>query len=150
MTLQEANTLFESLKSDTTKKHEIKVYEAFTEIIAGLEKREFAESEILAIALKLDSLNLTAKPKNRKRYYRKALREFEKFLIASFSLTVKGYYTKLGTAFGISFGLLFGLIFLSSWERSMGISLGMLLGMVIGLTIGRSMDAKAITEDRVL
>jgi len=150
MTLQEAYNFFESLKNETTKKYEIKVYKKFLYTLTELKNREFSKDEIQSIETELDSLNLESNPENRKKYFKKALSKFEKYLKDTFSLTSKGYYTNLYGGLGLSFGLLFGVVFLSSWERSLGISMGLIFGMLIGSTIGRSMDAKAISEGRVL
>jgi len=150
MTLQEAYNFFESLNIETTDKTEIKVYEKFLHILTGLKNREFLKDEIQSIETELDSLNLESNPGKRKKYFRKALSNFKKYLKDTFSLTLKDYYTKLGVGLGSSFGILFGVVFLSSWERSLGISLGMIIGMLIGVTIGRSMNTKAKNESRVL
>ena len=150
MTLQEAYNFFESLKTETTKKYEIKVYEKFLHILSELKIRECSNDEIQSIETELDLLNLKSNPENRKKYFKKALSTFEKYLKDTFSLTTKRYYTELGIALGASFGILFGVVFLSSWERSMGISLGLIIGSGIGGAIGRSMDAKAKSEGSVL
>ena len=150
MTIQEAYNFFESLKTETTKKYEIKVYEKFLHILNGLKIREFSKDEIQSIETELDRLNLKLNPERRKKYFKKALSKFEKFLKDRFSLTSKGYYTKLYGGLGLSFGLLFGVVFLSNWERSLGISMGLIGGMVIGSIIGQSIDAKAMSENRVL
>jgi hypothetical protein len=150
MTLQEAYNFFESLKTETTKKSEIKVYERFLHILNELKIREFSKDEIQSIETELESLNLESNPENRKKYFKKALSTFEKYLKDTFSLTSKGYYTKLGSGLGGGFGILFGVVFLSSWERSLGISMGLIFGCIIGMLIGRSMDAKAMSEGRVL
>jgi len=150
MTLQEAYNFFESLKTETTKKSEIKVYEKFLHILNELKIREFSKDEIQSIETELESLNLESNPENRKKYFKKALSTFEKYLKDTFSLTSKGYYTKLGSGLGGGFGILFGVVFLSSWERSLGISMGLIFGCTIGMLIGRSMDAKAMSEGRVL
>ena len=150
MTLQEASNFFESLKNETTKKYEIKVYEKFLHILSKLKNRKFSKDEIQSIETELDRLNLESNPGNRKKYFKKALSTFEKFLKDTFSLTTKRYYTELGISLGASFGILFGVVFLSSWERSMGISLGLIIGSGIGGAIGRSMDAKAKSEGSVL
>ncbi len=150
MTLKNAFNFFESLVSETRRKSEIKVYQEFIQIITGLEKRNLSESEIQSIETELDSLNLKSDPKNRKKYFRKALSTFETYLKDTFSLTSKGYYTKMGVGLGSSFGILFGVVILSSFERSMGISLGMMIGMFIGLTIGRYMDSQAKTAGNML
>ena len=56
MTLQEAYNFFESLKTETTKKSEIKVYEKFLHILSELKIREFTTDEILSIERELDRL----------------------------------------------------------------------------------------------
>ncbi len=150
MTIQEAYNFFESLKTETTKKYEIKVYEKFLYILNGLKIREFSKDEIQSLETELDSLNLASNPENRKKYFKKALTKFEKYLKDTFSLTSKGYYTNLGIGLGSSFGILFGVVFLSSWERSLGISMGLIFGMFVGLTIGQYMDTKAKSENRTL
>ena len=150
MTLQAAYNFIENLKTETTKKSEIKVYEKFLHILSELKIRGLSNDEIQSIETKLDSLNLKSNPKNRKKYFKKVLSTFEKYLRDTFSLTTKRYYTELGIALGASFGILFGVVFLSSWERSMGISLGLIIGSGIGGAIGRSMDTKAIAEGKVI
>ena len=150
MTLQEAYNFFENLKTESTKKHEIKVYEKFLHILNRLKIREFSIDETQSLETELDSLNLASKPENKKKYFKKALTKFEKYLKDKLSLTSKGYYTRLYGGLGLSFGLLFGVVFLLSWERSMGISLGLIFGMLIGSIIGRSIDVKAISENRIL
>ena len=150
MTLQKAYNFFESLKSQTTKKSEIKVYEKFLHILSKLKIREFSQDEIQSIETELDRLNLISNPKNRKKYFKKAVNKFEKYIKDTFSLTVKSYYTRLGSILGGGYGILFGVVFLSSWDRSLGISMGLIFGYTIGMLIGRSMDAKVINEGKVL
>ena len=150
MTLQQAANFFESLKTETTKKSEIKVYEKFIHILTELKNREFSKDEIQSLEAELETFNLKSNRENKIKFLKKALSKFEKFLKDNFSLTSKGYYTKLGTGLGSSFGILFGVVFLSGFERSLGIALGLSIGMIIGLIIGKSMDAKAISEDKVL
>ena len=120
MTLQEAYNLFESLKTQTTRKSEIKVYEKFNHILSGLKIREFSKDEIQSIETELESFHLKSNPENRKKHFKKALTKFEKYLKDTFSLTSKGYYTKLYGGLGLSFGLLFGIVFLLSWEQIPG------------------------------
>ena len=120
------------------------------DVLTGLKTRTFTNDEINSIERELDILSLESNPWNRKRHFRKALNKFETFLNDTFSLTSKGYYTKLGMALGTTFGMLFGIVLLQSWEHSMGISLGWIFGMLLGLTIGKSMDAKAVNEGRAL
>ncbi|MFY0625784.1 MAG: hypothetical protein JXR07_05805 [Reichenbachiella sp.] len=150
MTLQEAYNFLESLKIETTKKHEIKVYEKFLHILTELKNREFSKDKIHSIETVLDRLNLKSNPENRKKYFKKALSTFEKYLNETFSLTTKEYYQRLYGGLGLLFGLLFGVVFLSNMERSLGISLGLTGGMVVGSIIGRFKDMKALREGRVL
>lgn len=150
MTLQEAYNFFESLTTGTTKKSEIKVYAKFVYVLSELKTREFTKDEIQSIETELETFNFKSNRENNIKFFKKALSKFEKFLKDTFSLTSKGYYTKLGIGLGSSFGILFGVVFLSGFERSLGISLGLAIGMLVGLTIGQSMDAKAKKESRVL
>lgn len=150
MTLQEAYNFFESLKTETIKKSEIKVYEKFIDIISELKVREFSQDEIQSIETDLDSLNLASNPVNRKKYFKKALGKFEKYLKDTFSLTSKGYYTKMGIGLGSSFGVVLGVLIGGRFERSLGVSLGIGIGCLIGLLIGRYMDSKAVAEGNVI
>ena len=150
MTLQEAYKFIESLITESTKKSEIKVYEKFFHVLSELKIREFSKDEIQSIETELESLNLKSNPDNRKKYFKKALSKFEKYLKDTFSLTIKRYYTELGIALGASFGILFGVVFLSNWERSLGISLGLIVGSGIGGAIGRSMDSQAKAAGNML
>ena len=150
MTLKKALDYFQSIVSKTSNKSEIKVYKEFIRILTRLEERHLSASEIKAIETELKRLNLDSTVANNKRYYKKALTQFEKYLKDTFSLTTKGHYTKIGIALGMTFGLLFGVVFLSSLERSMGIALGMSFGMFIGLLIGRHLDAKAFSSGNMV
>ncbi len=150
MTLQEAYNFFESLKTETTKKYEIKVYEKFLHILTGLKSREFTKDEIQSIEMELDSLNLKSNPKSRKKYFKKTLNKKKKYLKDTFSLTSKGYYTNLYSGLGLSFGLLFGVAIFSNLEGSLGISLGLIGGMVVGSIMGRRKEAQAKAEGKML
>jgi len=150
MTLQEVYTFFESLKIETTKKSEIRVYEKFLHILSELKNRDFSKDEIQSIEAELDRLKLASNHENRKKYFGKALSKFEKFLKDTFSLITKGYYTIIGIVLGSSFGILFGIVILTGLERSLGIALGLSIGMLIGLIIGRNMDSQAETAGKML
>jgi hypothetical protein len=150
MTLQEAHNFFESLKIETTKKSEIRVYEKFLHILSELKNRDFSKDEIQSIEAELDRLNLKSNPENRKKYFGKALSKFEKFLKDTFSLITKGYYTTIGIGLGASFGILFGIVILPGLERSLGIAMGLSIGMLIGLIIGRNMDSQAKVAGKML
>jgi hypothetical protein len=143
MTLNEAQSFFESFINETTNQSEIKIYTDFLDILTELKTRSFSKSEMQSIETKLDHLNLESPPENRKKHFRKALNKFKTYLKDTFSLTPKGYYTNLGIGLGSSFGIIFGIVILSSFERSLGIALGIPIGTAFGLIIGKSMDAQA-------
>lgn len=150
MTLKNALNFFESLLPETSRKSEIKVYQEFIEIITSLDKKVLSENEIKSIETKLDHLNLKSDPEHRKKYFKKSLNDFKKYLKDTFSLTPKGYYTTLYGGLGLSFGLLFGVAILSNLEHSLGISLGLIGGMVVGSIMGRNKDTVAKTTGKML
>jgi hypothetical protein len=143
MTLQEAYNFFESLKTETTKKSEIKVYEKFLHILSKLKLRALSENEIHSLETELKSLNLKSNPKNRKKYFKKALNTFEEYLKDTFTLTIKGYYTERAISYGILFGVVAGVVLGERFEKSLGISFGICMGLFIGAFIGRRMDSQA-------
>ncbi|MCP9767987.1 hypothetical protein EGI22_08685 [Lacihabitans sp. LS3-19] len=150
MTIQEAYNYFESLITESTKKSEIKVYEKFVYLLSKLKTRTFSKEEMASIETELDSLNIKSNPENKKKFYEKALINFENYLKTTFSLISKGYYTKLGIGLGMTFGILFGIIFLSRFDRSIGIALGLSLEMLLGLISGSNMDSQAKSKNKVL
>ena len=150
MTLQDAAAFFERLTKQTSNKNELKLYAEFIHVLSQLKSRDFSKDDIQSIEAELDRLNLREDPEKGKKYFRKALINFEKYLKDTFSLTSKGHYTRMGVGLGTSFGILFGIVFLSNMERSGGIALGLSFGMLIGVVIGRSLDAKARSEGRVI
>ena len=150
MTLQAAYNFFESLKTETTKKYEIKVYEKFLHILSELKIREFSKDEIQSIETELESLNLKSNPENRKKYFKKALSKFEKYLKDTFSLTSKGYYTNTSVSLGILFGVVLGLLIGERFEKSLGVSFGICMGLFIGAYIGRRKDAQAKAAGNML
>ena len=150
MTLINAINLFESLKVKTVKKSEIKVYTQFIDIIIKVEKREFTTNEIQSIEMELDSLELKSNPENRKKFFKKALIQFENYLKDTFSLTSKGYYTNTSVSLGILFGVVFGVLIGERLEKSLGVSFGICMGLFIGAYIGRRKDAQAKAAGNML
>ena len=150
MTLQEAYNFFESLKTETTKKSEIKVYEKFLHILSELKIRALSQNEIHSIETELDSLNLESNLENRKNHFKKALTKFEKYLKDTFTLTTKGYYTERSIGYGVLFGVVAGVLFGERFEKSLGLSLGISIGMLIGAFIGRHMDSQAKAAGNML
>jgi len=143
MTLKNAYNFFESLKTKTTKKSEIKVYEKFLHILSELNHRALSPNEIDSIETELERLNLESSVANRKNYFKKALTTFEKYLKDTFSLTTNGYYTERSIGYGVLFGVVAGVLFGERFEKSMGLALGISIGMFIGAIIGRRMDSQA-------
>ncbi|GGZ69587.1 hypothetical protein [Algibacter mikhailovii] len=150
MTLQEAHNFFKSIKTETTKTSEIKVYDKFLHILNELKNREFTTDEIQSIEVELKSLQFESNPENRKRFFKKALTKFENYLKDTFSLISKGHYTNLSVSLGILFGVVFGVLIGQRFEKSLGLSLGICLGMFIGAYIGRNKDAKAKAAGNIL
>jgi hypothetical protein len=150
MTLQEAYNFFKSLKTETSKKSDIKVYEKFLHILSELKLREFSKDEIQSIETELDRLNLKSNPKNRKKFFKKALTQFENYLKDTFSLTSKGYYTNTSVSLGILFGVVFGVLIGERFEKSLGVSFGICMGLFIGAYIGRRKDAQAKAAGNML
>lgn len=150
MTLENAYSYFENVSLEATRKSEIKVYEQFLHILSKLKDRSFSTKDLKSIETELDRLNLESNPQNKKKYFKKALNSFEKYIKTKFSLTTKGYYTNLGMGLGLSFGLMFGVAILSNLERSLGISIGLMGGMLVGSVWGRQKDAEAKSAGNVL
>lgn len=150
MKIQEANNLFKNLKIEATAKSEVKIYEKFLHILSGLKNREFTADEIQSIETKLDSLRLASSPVNRKKHFKKSLREFQNFLKEKHALITPGYYTTMGIGLGVTFGVVVGILIGERLERSLGISLGISLGMLIGAIVGRYLDSRAVAEGKVL
>ena len=150
MTIQEAYNIFESFKTETSKRSEIKVYNKFLDILTSLENKEFSKEEMQSIETELDRLKLNARPENRKRYFKKALGEFQKYLKKNFSLTPERYFTGMGIGLGASFGVVLGILIGERFERSLGISLGVSFGLLIGLLVGRYLDSQAKAEGKML
>ncbi|MBE0663489.1 MAG: hypothetical protein IH597_13610 [Bacteroidales bacterium] len=150
MTLQEAYNFFESLKTETTKKSEIRVYEKFLHILSELNNRDFTTDEIQSIETELDSLNLETNHENRKKYFGKTLRKFNEYLKNTFSLIPSGYYITYGTALGVAFGSVLGVLFGQVFDKSPGISVGVSIGIIIGLLAGQYLDSQAKAAGNVL
>ncbi len=150
MTLINAINFFESLKTKTVKKSEIKVFEKFLHILTALKDRTFTKDEIQSLETELDSLNLKSNPENRKKFFKKAFSKFENYLKETFSLTTKGHYTNLSVSLGILFGVVLGILIGEHFEKSLGLSFGICIGMFIGAYIGRRMDAQAKAAGNIL
>tara|TARA_R110002073_G_scaffold14554_1_gene59258 strand:+ start:27207 stop:27659 length:453 start_codon:yes stop_codon:yes gene_type:complete len=150
MTLQESYNFFKSIKTETTKKSEIEVYEKFLHIITALKFRALSQNEIHSIETELENLNLKSNPDNRKKFFNKALSKFENYLKEILSLTSKGYYTNLSVSLGVLFGVVVGVLIGERFEKSLGLSLGICMGLFIGAYIGHRKDAQAKASGNML
>ncbi len=146
MKIVEATILFESLKSNTSKKYELKIYESFIGILLDLENRKLSAEQLQLIEEELDVLDLKTDVDNRKKYLSRKLEKFKKFLKDEFLLIPEGYYSTLGISIGISFGVVFGVVF----DKSIGITYGISLGLILGMIIGKLLDSNAEKHNRVL
>jgi len=136
MKIVEATILFESLKSNTDKKSEIKIYESFIGILLDLDNRKLTTEQLQLIEEELDELDLKADVKNRKKYYGGKLERFKKYLRVNLSIVSQGYYSTLSISLGIAFGAVFGVVF----DESIGITYGISLGLILGIIIGKLLD----------
>ncbi|NQU33198.1 MAG: hypothetical protein HQ521_08190 [Bacteroidetes bacterium] len=150
MRLVEASKFLHSLIEETDKKSEIKLYEKFLNIIVELEKRDLNETELQSIEEELNKLKLDANTSIRKKYIRKILTAFTKYLKDKFSLIPEGYYTQLGLAIGLTFGVALGLSVGNSMEIDNGMTYGLIFGMIFGLAFGKQKDSAAEKQNRVL
>ena len=150
MTLQEAYNFFKSLKTETSKKSEIKVYDKFLHILTQLKYRTLSEYEVRSIETELESLNLESNLEHRKKHFKKALTKFESYLKDTLRLTSNGYYTERSIGYGVLFGVVAGVLFGERFEKSMGLALGISIGMFIGAFIGRRLDTQAKASGNIL
>jgi hypothetical protein len=147
MTIIEAREFFKILVRESSSRREIKIYNKFIGVLNGLENREFSSHQIEMIEKELTLLNLEQATKNRKKYLRKKLNEFIKYLESEHSLILENHYASLGMVLGLTFGAAIGL---SIFRDSGGSSTGMCFGMLIGIVIGRYMDKQAAENNKVL
>ncbi len=150
MLLKDALKHFRNLESEATRKSEVRIYQKFIQVLTRLEDRDMSDDEVQSIEEALDAFDLNSTTTHSNGHWNKAFRQFEQFLKDTFSLTTKGYYTRLGMGLGASFGIVFGVVFFSDLERSLGISFGISIGMVIGLIIGHTLDSRAMASGRVI
>ncbi len=145
MTIKETAGFFKTLSNETDSKRERKIYKNFISILSCLESKELTVEQLSLIEDKIDTLNLSSKPTNKRKYFGKQLTIFKQYLKDEFSLISEGYYTAIGMSLGMCFGVAIG-----SGFSALGTSIGLSLGMLIGIVIGRYKDTEAEKENRVL
>ena len=147
MTINNAIIFFKGILTQTIKKSEIKIYKNFIGILSDLKNRDLTKEQLRCIEEELENLKLKEIPENRKKYFRRKLNEFQKYLKDEFSLTTKGYYESIGMSMGMVFGISIGA---SIFGAGSGVSTGLMFGMLIGFIIGRYMDSEAEKKNLVL
>lgn len=147
MTINNAIIFFKSILTQTIKKSEIKIYKNFIGILSDLKNRDLTKEQLRCIEEELENLKLKEIRENRKKYFRRKLNEFQKYLKDEFSLTTKGYYESIGMSMGMVFGISIGA---SIFGAGSGVSTGLMFGMLIGFIIGRYMDSEAEKKNLVL
>jgi len=154
MKLSEALDFLENLIEETNNKSESKIYQGFINVLSNLKNRELTEQQVNSIELKLDSLDLSANSKNRKKYLNRKFTEFTTYLKKEFSFVTAGYYTGIGMIYGMIFGpglgLVLGTAFGGGTGTGIGLSIGAGIGMVFGMMFGAAKDAEAKKQNRVL
>ena len=146
MKIVEAKIFFESLKNNTDKKSELKIYESFIGILSDLKNKKLTTEQLQSNEEELDILDFKADVKNREKYYAQKLERFKKYLRVNLSIVSQGYYSTLSISLGIAFGAAFGVVF----DESIGITYGVSLGLVLGIIIGKLLDLNAEKKNRVL
>jgi len=150
MKLQEAADFFNSLLIQTKRKSEIKIYQTFSGILTDLIRRDLPDSQKYAIENKLEQLELSANPNNRKKHLKQKLATFTSYLKEEFSLTPEEYYQDTGVSYGILYGMLAGIVLGPTLDISNGLVIGMVVGMAIGMVIGQKKDKEAKAENLVM
>jgi len=147
MNINNAIRYFEGLLTLAVKKSEIKIYKNFIGLLSDLKNINLTKEQLRSVERELEILKLKDIPENRKKYMRRKLNEFQKYLKDELSLTTKGYYASIGMSLGMVFGISIGA---SIFGADSGVSTGLMFGMLIGFVIGRNMDSEAEKQNRVL
>ena len=154
MSINETIDFFNGLLGKSDNKSEIRLYKIYIAILSDLSKRDFTTEENLLINKELDSLNLKELSEIGKKFFRKKLIRFKKYLKQEHGLITEGHYTEkgiaLGMTLGISLGISLGAALGLTNRPSDGISYGLVIGMLIGMIVGRTKDAEAKKQGRVL
>jgi hypothetical protein len=152
--INKTSELLNTLRSETDKKSEKKVYNCFIRTLSSLKNRDLTETQSQLIQKELSSLHLNIEKENRKRFYKQKLSEFKTFLKNEFSFTSAKYYTEIwmvyGMIFGTGIGILVGTAIGAGLGISIGLSIGTGFGMVLGMIYGARKDAEAKRQGRVI
>lgn len=149
MEIKETIDFFLNLKNNSVQKSEIKVYDRYIGILSDLKNRDLTETQILLIESELKTLNLDMKSENRKKYLKRKLSEFQKFLKDKLSLVSEGYYAGIGAGIGILLGSILSM-FTFSYFDAYSLLIGINGGMILGAILGGIRDTEAKKQGRVL
>ncbi len=130
-----------NLKNASSEKSELKVYNKFIGLLSALENRNLTTTQIQSIEEKLNGLAFYTETGDRKKFFRKELAEFEKFLRIEHSLIPEGYFMGYGMIWGLFAGTLFQFHF--------GVY-AVIGGVITGMVIGAVMDSMAQKQGRVI
>ena len=84
---------------------------------------------------------------------RKAMQNFQKFLMKSFRYVPANYYLAIGIGLGLAIGSALGISIgfsLGTKDIALGIAIGNGFGLTVGVLVGGYLDKKARAENRVL
>ena len=119
-----------------------------------MKDKDLSEDQLRLIKDKLFSLNLKTATENRRKFYKKQLSVFTKFLKKEFYFTTEKYYTELGMVYGMSFGTGIGVSLGTAYDpaigTSIGLSIGVSIGMIFGMMYGAKKDAEAKKLGRII
>jgi len=147
MTIKETKAFLKTLINESTKSSEIKVYKKFIDVLTSIENRGFSTYQIEMIEKELTILQLKEPTKNKRKYIKKKLSQFVKYLESEYSLILEGHYATLGMSYGLVFGMVIGT---TVFRESGSSSTGMCFGLLIGFFIGKYMDKEAAKQNQVL
>jgi hypothetical protein len=147
MTIEKAKYFFKSLLQQGAENSEIKIYQKFLDVLIALENRALTASQKISIEEELTNLELNQTSKNRKKYLRKKLNMFLRYLKSSFSFVLKEHYANYGMSIGMVFGVAIGT---AIFKESRGTGIGLCVGMFLGYCVGQHLDKEAVKQNLVL
>ena len=127
-------------------------YAQFNQLIQELNDREFFDSTVMAINLKVEEVNNSTKTwKSMRRLIQKKQSEIVRLVEKEHKVVPKNYYRNVWLALGMSaFGVPIGVAVGVSIGNMGMIGFGIPIGMAIGTAVGVRLDKKAQKEGRQL
>ena len=127
-------------------------YAQFNQLIQELNDREFFDSTVMTINLKVEEVNNSPKTcKSMRRLIQKKQSEIVRLVEKEHKVVPKNYYRNVWLALGMSaFGVPIGVAVGVSIGNMGMIGFGIPIGMAIGTAVGVRLDRKAQKEGRQL